>query len=287
MNAGTVAFEEYLRTRFHESEHPYTKRKILAIPLFLQDLFLEISRDQNGFTPHPDNYDRLVSETTQLDEVVFVTLNYDLLLDRRLSILEPLTDMSSYVDPHRRWSLVKLHGSVNWGHRVTVSTRYPIDNPYYSAAFDRGGLGPSDEEIHLRQAWDIGSIRSDGATGENRYTLYYPALALPLGADDELACPPPHVEHLRRRLQATDGLNLLVVGYSGYDREVRNLIRESGNGIRSLLVANGDAEKSMLTVEILANELGFIPLSDMAFAGGFRDLLHDDTLARHLDTIRD
>jgi hypothetical protein len=46
------------------------------------------------------------------------------------------------------------------------------------------------------------------------------------------------VEILRARLESIDGLNLLVIGYSGVDQEVLKLLRESKNNIRSLLVIN-------------------------------------------------
>jgi hypothetical protein len=287
LSRGAIVFEEYLRTRFQESDHPYTRRKLFSIPPYLQDLLFEVGQP-GGYTAHPDNYDHLISIVTELDEVVFVTLNYDLLLDRRLSNLEPLDSLGSYVDPGRRWSLIKLHGSVNWGRRLWVPPEGEADGRYYAAAFDYAAIHLELEDgIELRPDHSIGAMRNGGAQRGNQVLAYYPALALPLGSEDELVCPPDHVEHLRRRLRADDGLRLLVVGYSGNDQEVRNLIRESGNKIRSLLVANGDRDRSMLTVEIFANELGFVPRNEMAFAGGFDDLLRDeDVLSRYVDAAK-
>jgi hypothetical protein len=48
----------------------------------------------------------------------FVTLNYDLFLDRALEIYGSASGMDWYVDRSRMFRLYKLHGSVNWGRRL-------------------------------------------------------------------------------------------------------------------------------------------------------------------------
>lgn len=47
---------------------------------------------------------------------------------------------------------------------------------------------------------------------------YYPALALPLGKDDTIVCPPQHVDYLRTKLSESTELDLLVIGYSALDQ---------------------------------------------------------------------
>jgi hypothetical protein len=46
------------------------------------------------------------------------------------------------------------------------------------------------------------------------------------GAEDELVCPTEHVEFLKAKLRDADGVHLLVIGYSGYDREVIRVLKE-------------------------------------------------------------
>ena len=93
------------------------RRQYWAIPLYLQDLFFEIGQWTltGGYAQQPDSYDRLISATLTLDEVTFVTLNYDTILDRRLFHYLPgeLESMDSYLSGSN-WALIKLHGSVNW-----------------------------------------------------------------------------------------------------------------------------------------------------------------------------
>ena len=46
---------------------------------YLQELLLTAG---NGYTPFPQNYQSLVANLLRLNEVIFVTLNYDVILDR-------------------------------------------------------------------------------------------------------------------------------------------------------------------------------------------------------------
>ena len=42
-------------------------------------------------------------------------------------------------------------------------------------------------------------------------------------------------------LDGMDGIDLLVIGYSGLDQEVLRVVSESGNELRRLLVVNGES----------------------------------------------
>jgi hypothetical protein len=274
-----IPLERFLRERLFESTDNYTRQRYLAIPLYLQHLLHRTattdSESAPGYTPHPDNYDRLVNAALALDEAVFVTLNYDDLLDRRLFIneSEPPTDLDAYVVPGRRWSLVKLHGSINWGREVEDAfVERPISpgvQETFTEAFSRvedfeERLSPQIEFCDGRNLADYrykplppGSTRGQRMWSTSpRGTLRYPALAVPLGAEDELVCPPSHLSFLRKRLQAQDGLNLLVIGYSGLDTEVLKLLRESENTIRRLLVVDPSEKHAMQAAENIGRAFG-------------------------------
>lgn len=130
IGTGAVGLEEYL-LRLRDSQHDHENRYFRQVPLYLQHLLYQASRPltpgrgTGGFTNHPSNYASLVSAALRLDQVAFITLNYDLLLDRRLAVEDPPNprgemNLDWYVDPDggRRWGLFKLHGSINWGRRV-------------------------------------------------------------------------------------------------------------------------------------------------------------------------
>jgi hypothetical protein len=199
---------------------------------------MEVSRH---YTTHPDNTDRLIHAALPLDSVLFLTLNYDTILDSRLALQTgPIMSMDDYVREDHKSALVKLHGSVDWARSVDVAEIRTIDSRL-TIAFDELGEELEqrlDPEIHLRGIADIQNFRYDRTIPR----LYFPALSVPLGSEDELLCPPNHVDFVRQRLKSSDGLNLLVIGYSGLDQEVLRLLRESKNSLRSLLVINQDTQ---------------------------------------------
>jgi hypothetical protein len=189
--------------------------------------------------------------------VLFVTLNYDVLLDQRLTLQAgAITSMDDYVREDRNWALIKLHGSVNWARAVnapglesvTVDSRMAIAFAELGEELDQ----LIDQEIHLRQIADMAGFRYDAKIP----VLFYPVLSAPLGSEDELVCPEDHVDFLRQRLESLDGLNLLVIGYSGLDQEVLRLLADSNNSVRSLLVINHDPEAGRETSSRIMEQFG-------------------------------
>jgi hypothetical protein len=291
-----VPLERYLREGLRDSEDMYAQRRYRQVPLYLQDVFLAASvTSGRGFTTEPDNYNALINKALGLDDVLFLTLNYDTLLDDRLFIYGDLLDLNSYVsDP--KWALIKLHGSVNWGRRIVIDAASAFD--MFDRASSRGEAidrlevinklidGPGDltfatDEIELRLQQDLGERRFDG-----REAVYYPALSVPVGEEDELVCPREHLGAAGQRLQQPDGLNLLVIGYSGLDREVLQLLGESGSPLRTLLVANGDERAGLEAAERIQRAFGGSGVrTDNVFGGGFTDLVRTGALSNFVDSV--
>jgi hypothetical protein len=97
--------ERYLREQMSEAKEPYTRRRFRQIPLYLQDVLSTVSDSEgSGFTLDPDNYSALTNRTLELDDVLFLTLNYDTLLDQRLFNYGVLRSIDSYVDSDPRWA---------------------------------------------------------------------------------------------------------------------------------------------------------------------------------------
>jgi hypothetical protein len=84
-------------------------------PRYVRELFWTISED---FLRGSSQFDTLVRRAVEggLERVLFISLNYDLLLDAALERYEAqeFADVDSYISPTRKWSLAKPHGSVNW-----------------------------------------------------------------------------------------------------------------------------------------------------------------------------
>jgi hypothetical protein len=109
LKTDTRGLETYLHDEILNSEHAYDRRRYRSIPLYLQHLLTECSRN---FTTHPINYDRLINAALRsAKQVLFLTLNYDTLLDGRLHHHTPIAKMSDYVPDDSPWALVWTRAS--------------------------------------------------------------------------------------------------------------------------------------------------------------------------------
>jgi hypothetical protein len=218
-----VPLEAMLRT-FRDSKEEHEVRGFMQIPLYLQELFGEISIN---YTSEPVNYGYLVNRLmrSDMDEVAFVTLNYDLLLEKSLAEIHfgpkqkwwP-SQFRFYLERGRKWFLVKLHGSVNWGRRMTVR---PPDHSHQGllACVDQFALKLDevlDPEIHLVQSHQK---RWGGSA------FFYPAISVPVEGKYQFVCPPDHVDALRSFLRSCQ--NFLIIGISGRDEDLVDLLKEN------------------------------------------------------------
>ncbi|HZV27150.1 MAG TPA: hypothetical protein VFG00_12770, partial [Acidothermaceae bacterium] len=109
---------------------------------------------------------------------------------------------------------------------------------------------------------------------------------VPLGAEDELVCPESHIKCLWEHMTyAFDGLNVLVIGYSGIDNEVLNLIAQSGRRVKAIKVVNGSSELGLSAAEVFGKRLGFAVDSDKVFPGGFTDFAQSSAMADYLNAL--
>ena len=273
----SLAIEETIRQRYRDSEHELDQRIFRAIPPYLQELLFEISR---RYTEFPQNYESLVANLLRLDEVVFISLNYDVLLDNVLgAVASPITGMKWYVDTDRRWSLIKLHGSVNWARNTSANVSTLFTDPPVDL--------PLDEEIVLRSGdalWQMRGLTS-AEGGFVHGELHYPVLSVPVGQADELVCPRLHVEFLQERLAATQALHILLIGYSGNDREVLALVRESGRHIKSLTIIDRGKQEALAVADRLRGEHGLGAEALTAYDGTFDDWVASRRLSRFVETL--
>ena len=227
------------------------------------------------------NYDRLINGVLRsADEVIFLTLNYDTILDSRLGQHSRIGTIDDYVRPDHPWSLIKLHGSVDWARQIVgVDTSAAKDDPYLSELVAMLPEEPQlSEEIELRRL-PIEDLRRGGRN------LYYPAVSVPLGPDDELNCPASHLDFIRKRLVATDGLNILSVGYSGLDSGLLQLLADSGNSIRSLFAVNHEGVSALEAATRIATAFSDVAHPDMAYAGTFESFTQSGGLEEYLTTF--
>lgn len=226
----SIAFEQALGGLVSD-EQPHRQQMALAVPPFLQALLLQYSQT---LSTESRRYSRLVDALLRLRTTVhFVSLNYDTLLDQRLANYTPLVDISDYIDTHYGWSLIKPHGSVSWYREQHGSFDPRRFEPGYEPV-----LTPI-KMVDVRHL-EIGDVRSPHTRDPHGSTSRYPALALPMGAKDELVLPPSHLDAFQRLLARASQIDLLVLGYSGIDTEVLDLIKTAPCEIRRLTVVNAN-----------------------------------------------
>jgi hypothetical protein len=255
-----TSLETELRERYRDSEHAHDRRIFRGVLPYLQELLYTISYE---YTPFPQNYEVLITKLLRLSEVIFISLNYDLFLDNALLAVSPeKTGMGWYTRDGQKWSLIKLHGSVDWGREMRVDRLARVTD--FTEPTEGTDLVDS---IVLRPAHSLEEIRGISRTGGVSLP-YYPALAAPVGQADELVCPPEHVEYLKQRLSDTQPMHLLVIGYSGLDQEVVSLIRESERGVKTLTIVDRGEDATRAVAERLAQQ--GVRAQDTKFeAGGF------------------
>ena len=108
-----IGIEAELRERYRDSEHGHDQQIFRGVLPYLQELLYTVSEK---FTVFPQNYEALIAQLLRFNEVTFISLNYDVLLDNALLAYDTnKTALDWYVRQPRNWSLIKLHGSVDWG----------------------------------------------------------------------------------------------------------------------------------------------------------------------------
>jgi hypothetical protein len=187
---------------------------------------------------------------------------------------------------------VKLHGSVDWGYRLDISgldvalsgDPWAEVNDVVDVYAQRGFPNFSSEHIQLLQQGPLEVVRQDRSS--NR-AAYYPALALPLGPADEIVCPSSHIDAAKAAFARMDGLNLLVIGYSGLDEEVLRLFSESKNSIRRMLVANGDDNHTgaQFAADRIANAFNVEVNPAWVTEYGFSSLVETGALRRWMSEV--
>ena len=204
----------------------HRRAQFTQLPLYLRDLFTWVSDE---YTRNPTNYSHLAHELiTSFDRAIFVTLNYDRLLEKVLSVPSlggPIEGIENYDRP--RWSLAKLHGSVDWVRR-SLGIYAPTNlggnsmHPFYLnslAEFSYRHLSVDDvfgSEITFMLPG--GEMMSDGY-------LYYPAIVAPVEGKYGFACPAAMVSGLEASLQ--ECRHVLVIGASGKDLDLIELLQRS------------------------------------------------------------
>jgi len=269
-----VSLEALLRQLASEDNFAI-KKQYWEIPLYLQELLGEVSEHfvRFGGTKY-DTLVRAIARST-FQEVLFLTVNYDLFLDDALKLMHGVTfsTLDSYCPKDSGWSLIKLHGSVNWGKKL-LTPHNPIPNSVEL-------LNTLDGEIELDQKIQILSGHHD----ESRFIgsdFFYPSLAVPIEGKDEFACPEEHIQKAKSFLKFCS--NFIIIGFSALDEHVLKQL-EAVQYVRKLMVVNGSEASALEAIRRIASKnmkFSHENYPDCLYAGGFRDFMTSGELDRFL-----
>lgn len=217
-NAQAIGLEDaLLGYAIHENEP--IRQQFKHIPPYLRDLLFECSQ---SYIQDPDGCIQLITEllAEHSYEVLFLTLNYDNLLEKALTLFDPdyrFENLSDYISPTRPAKVVKLHGSINWFIGLSDG-REPWQ--YYVDLLDLSEKHV-DSDVVVRN----GVPRVNDARYEHRWL--YPVLTAPLAGRGlaDAVCPAEHLDFVRRFLATT--AKILVIGTSGQDQDLLALLDES------------------------------------------------------------
>lgn len=245
------------------SVHPDTRIRehYLDIPRYLRQLILTCT---SRYTPTPGSYLRLVKAllADSPHDVLFITLNYDDLLERALLLLDErlsFLNVNQYVLPGRRVLVCKVHGSVDWVVQMTPH-KVGADTVHYKLPKRPWQITMSHQALQLDQ---------------------YPVITPPLTGKslDDFACPEQHVQVIPDFLPTCE--KFLFVGTSGLDDNVLHLIETAAPKPKAIhYVGADDIADVRRKIEATAPRLRL--KTNEHYAGGFRKYLADPAFQRFL-----
>ncbi len=187
-------------------------------------------------------------------DVTLVTFNYDCLLE--FAIEHQTKAIVKSIDDYLNlgpYTLVKVHGSVNWGRVVSGGhDTAPVNSPAHIA------------ESLIEHAATLEMTRDYLLATEEpptvripREAVLFPAIAIPVQNKQEFECPQAHLEALQQRLQKTT--HILIVGWAAMDSHFLRLLRKHLSSAPLIQVvcgpgsATNDATERIRSAGIAAN----------------------------------
>lgn len=279
-NIEMILRDLYFSAERHGKYWPY------QIPLYLRHLFWEFSFPYEHNATNFDAFLRPVLESS-LNKVMFVSLNYDLLLDFAIEGYESpgwkFETVNSYVPEGKKWLLIKPHGSINW---ATEIDNCPPD-------CTRGGYFPSqlNARPHFPKSQELKFVRWNPQQRDCYVPMpnpqpdgfLYPQIVIPAEKPKEFVCPPSHIEHARTFIK--NCTNFLFIGFSGHDQDIAQLLETMPSCSRLTVVGYGrqDAQGILRSIICSGPSLKHKKLVARFYNQGFSKFIKSQEFKKILD----
>lgn len=262
------------------------RRELLAVQFYLQQTLAECGSqwlDQHAGVTHYRSFLDLL-DREHGEPVLLVTFNYDLLLDDAcVSVLGwNLSSFDQYV-AEEDFKLFKVHGSVDWGHRVEFA-RDGID---YPDGLEMRLISAAPSLVPGRQ-FEFFRSRHDVYVDELHARV--PALAVPVASKWAFECPDDHLNVLRAALPEVR--SLLVIGWRAGEMHFLDILKKLRRSTPVTIVSSG-TERARETAAALHETVGLTefymrpdPESPRIVEPGFSGLIELSWLAGRIDYER-
>ncbi len=216
---------ELEKLREEAVDHPDVTKQLAAVRFYLQWMIWECQRKWNAETTGGvTNYRTLLNQIERHrrgERVCLVTFNYDTLLEEAFtSINKRFDSVKAYVSG-TRYSIFKLHGSVNWVH--DLNSPMPIESDNVSMA----NKAIEDNSLDVSNRYYVVPegqlpISSTPLLGKPDHKVVVPAIAIPVEKKNQYECPPTHVDALTSLIPQID--RLVMIGWRGHEENFVNLL---------------------------------------------------------------
>jgi len=231
---GVIVEAELATIRAQARTYSRAHRELAAIIFYIHFAIWECQKRWNARHRGITNYATLVRElerwrTESNEDVWFVSFNYDTMLEAAMEqvLSSTFNEFDRYIS-HNHYSLVKLHGSINWGREV--------------------------ESIRAVSPEQLIAASSPNLVITNRFRLVeqhpmrlvgggigFPALSIPVQNKDEFSCPQEHVAALGNIL--TDVTKVIAIGWRATEADFLAMLSARITGLHGkpqLFVVSGD-----------------------------------------------
>jgi hypothetical protein len=260
------------------ANHQPTQWALNAMRFYLRDIIRECGQAWQSESRGSTHYAEMVRtldiwRASHLEPILFVTFNYDTLLEEALRISLNVvlnrsdqhdSSLSTYVNGND-YRLIKLHGSIDW----------EIAVPYGS--FD--SRAPAEVETLIRRSnitltdyfAYVGRFR-----GEN--VVAYPAIGVPTQnkSDSDFACPKLHQQRLIEALPKVT--KLIAIGWRGAERHFLDVLNGRLTNVEHALAVADSVENAQETVKHLRT----VGVKAAPLGGGFSGFIESDGLVQCL-----
>jgi hypothetical protein len=169
--------------------------------------------------------------------VCFVTFNYDRMLERAMEQVLKLQPRTLDVYAHRNYTLIKLHGSVDWGREIDG-----IDDPRIFHTYPIQRLIAEAAALKISSRYRAVTTFPMRIAGDR---LVFPALSIPLERKDEFNCPDEHVQQLEQFLPEVT--RILTIGWRGAEHRFMSMLRHGLKDTPKLMIVSGRDEDALVT----------------------------------------